>query len=102
MQLDPVRDRVVHVDFHEIPLDRKIQTVVTVHLEGIPHGVEMGGVLSQPSHEVQISVLPTAIPESILVDMSDSRSALRCGWPTCPCSRASSFSTTPMGQCSRP
>ena len=45
MQLDPVRDRVVHVDFHEIPLDRKIQTVVAVHLEGIPHGVEMGGVL---------------------------------------------------------
>ncbi len=71
MQLDPVRDRVVHVDFHEIPLDRKIQTVVAVHLEGIPHGVEMGGVLSQPSHEVQISVLPTAIPESILVDVSE-------------------------------
>lgn len=71
MQLDPVRDRVVHVDFHEIPLDRKIQTVVAVHLEGIPHGVEMGGVLSQPSHEVQISVLPTAIPESISVDVSE-------------------------------
>jgi large subunit ribosomal protein L25 len=71
MQLDPVRDSVIHVDFHEIPLDRKIQTVVTVHLEGIPHGVEMGGALSQPSHELRVSVLPTAIPESITVDISE-------------------------------
>jgi large subunit ribosomal protein L25 len=71
MQLDPVRDSVMHVDFHEIPLDRKIQTVVAVHLEGTPHGVEMGGALSQPAHELRVSVLPTAIPESITVDISE-------------------------------
>jgi large subunit ribosomal protein L25 len=71
MQLDPVRDTVMHVDLHEIRLDRKLQTVVAVHLEGVPHGVGMGGVLSQPQHEVQISVLPTAIPEVIMVDVSE-------------------------------
>lgn len=70
IQVDPVRDRVVHIDFHEIPLDQKIATVVPVHLEGSPAGVNMGGVLSQPTHEVNISVLPTAIPESLSADVS--------------------------------
>ena len=31
----------------------------------------MGGVLSQPTHELNISVLPTAIPEQIVVDVSE-------------------------------
>ena len=42
MQLDPVRDRVIHIDFHEVRLDQPINTVVRVHIEGIPHGVEHG------------------------------------------------------------
>jgi len=71
MQLDPVRDRVIHIDFHEVRLDQPINTVVRVHIEGTPSGVNMGGVLSQPTHELNISVLPTAIPEQITVDVSD-------------------------------
>src|SRR5438045_570804 len=70
MQLDPVRDRVIHIDFHEVRLDQPINTVVRVVLEGTPAGVGMGGVLSQPTHELHISVLPTAIPEEIAVDVS--------------------------------
>jgi len=54
-----------------VRLDKPINTVVRVHIEGIPHGVEMGGVLSQPTHELNISVLPTAIPEQIVVDVSE-------------------------------
>jgi len=70
LQLDPVRDRVIHVDLHEIRMDQPIQTVVSLHLEGQPHGVTMGGVLNQPTHEVNIEVLPTQIPESLTVDIS--------------------------------
>jgi large subunit ribosomal protein L25 len=71
LQLDPVRDRVIHIDLHEIPLDQKIDTVVLVHLEGEPQGVGMGGVLSQPTHELRISVLPTEIPEVLHADVSE-------------------------------
>ena len=71
LQLDPVRDRVIHVDFNEVRLDQPIQTVVVVHLHGTPHGVTMGGVLSAPTHELNISVLPTNIPESIEIDVSE-------------------------------
>jgi large subunit ribosomal protein L25 len=70
LQLDPVRDRVMHVDFNEVRLDQPIQTVVLVHIEGTPHGVTMGGVLSQPTHELNILTLPTNIPESLTVDVS--------------------------------
>ena len=49
MQLDPVRDRVIHIDFHEVRLDQPINTVVRVHIEGIPHGVEHGR-RAQPAH----------------------------------------------------
>jgi large subunit ribosomal protein L25 len=70
MQVDAVRDRVVHIDFHEIPLDQKISTVVPVQLLGQPEGVNMGGVLSQPTHQLNVSVLPTEIPELIEVDVS--------------------------------
>lgn len=70
LQVDPVRDRILHIDFHEVRMDQPINTVVVVHLEGTPHGVEMGGVLSQPVHELNISVLPTQIPEGLTVDVS--------------------------------
>ena len=70
LQLDPVRDLAIHVDFQQVRLDQAIHTVVIVHLEGTPAGVNMGGVLSQPLHELNIEVLPTAVPEQIVVDVS--------------------------------
>ncbi len=69
-QLDAVRDRVIHVDLHEIRLDQKINTSITVHLEGHAEGVNMGGALSQPTHEVHVEALPADLVESITVDVS--------------------------------
>jgi large subunit ribosomal protein L25 len=70
LQLDPVKDRVLHVDFNEVRLDQPIQTPVAVHLTGTPHGVTIGGVLSQPVHELTITALPGDIPDEITVDVS--------------------------------
>ena len=71
-QLDPVRDELIHIDLLEVRLDKKIQTQVGVHLEGIEEapGVKEGGVLEQVSHQLNIEALPTAIPEVINVDVS--------------------------------
>jgi large subunit ribosomal protein L25 len=69
-QLDPVRDRVIHVDLHEIRLDQKISTSIPVHLEGHAEGVNMGGALSQPTHEVHVEALPADLVEVITVDVS--------------------------------
>jgi large subunit ribosomal protein L25 len=70
MQLDPVRDRIVHLDLHEIRLDQKIQTVIPVHLEGHAEGVNMGGALNQPAHELHVEALPGDLVDFITVDVS--------------------------------
>jgi large subunit ribosomal protein L25 len=70
-QLDPVRDRVIHVDLHEIRLDQKINTAIPVHLEGHAEGVNMGGALSQPTHEVHVEALPADLIDAIMVDVSE-------------------------------
>ena len=71
MQLDPVRDRVIHIDLHEIRLDQKINTAIRVNLEGHAEGVNMGGALSQPTHELRVEALPAELVDAITVDVSE-------------------------------
>ena len=71
-QLHPVRDEVMHIDLLEVRLDEKIQTTVGVQVEGVEEapGVKEGGVLEHVTHQLNIEALPTAIPDSIVVDVS--------------------------------
>jgi large subunit ribosomal protein L25 len=71
-QNHPVRDEVMHVDFLEVRLDEKIHATVTIDLEGAEEspGVKEGGVLDQPTREVNIEALPTDIPENIVINVS--------------------------------
>ena len=71
-QRDPVRGDLVHLDLQEVKLDVEIEADVSIELLGIEEapGVKEGGVLEHVTHQVTISALPTAIPESIPVDVS--------------------------------
>jgi large subunit ribosomal protein L25 len=71
-QRDPVRGNLIHLDLQEVKLDEEIQADVTIELLGTEEapGVKEGGVLEHVTHQVTISALPTAIPESIPVDVS--------------------------------
>src|SRR3954471_19555379 len=71
-QQHPVRGDLLHIDFLQVRLDEKIQTTVPLHAEGGDEapGVKEGGVLELPTHELNIEALPTAIPDSITVDVS--------------------------------
>jgi large subunit ribosomal protein L25 len=69
-QLDPVRDWLVHIDLLEISMDELIVATVAVHLDGEPPGVKDGGVLEQPTHEIEVEALPGNLPPEILVDVS--------------------------------
>src|SRR5436190_20638877 len=72
MQQHPVRGELMHIDFLQVRLDEKIQTTVPLHAEGGEEapGVKEGGVLELPTHQLNIECLPTAIPDSITVDVS--------------------------------
>jgi len=69
-QLDPIRSSLVHVDLHEVRLDRPIQAQVAVELLGEAAGVKLGGLLSQILREVTVEALPMAIPERFELDVS--------------------------------
>ncbi|WP_027717171.1 50S ribosomal protein L25/general stress protein Ctc [Desulfovirgula thermocuniculi] len=70
MQHDPLTGRLIHVDFHQISLTEEVTTTVPVELVGEPVGIKKGGILQHQLREVEISCLPTAIPEAITVDVS--------------------------------
>ncbi len=71
-QVHPVRGDLVHIDLLQVRLDEKIQSTVTLELEGIEEapGVKEGGVLEHVTREVAIEALPTSIPDRISVDVS--------------------------------
>jgi large subunit ribosomal protein L25 len=71
-QRDPVRGSLLHLDLQEVRLDEEIQAEVAIELLGSEEapGVKEGGVLEHVTHQITISALPTAIPESIPVDVS--------------------------------
>lgn len=71
-QRHPVRGNLIHLDLLEVELDTEIQADVAIELLGVEDapGVKEGGVLEHVTHEITISALPTAIPESIGADVS--------------------------------
>ncbi len=72
IQQHPLSGDVLHVDFHEISLTEEIKVAVPIVSKGEAVGVKMdGGVLDHSLWELQISCLPTEIPDRIEVDVTD-------------------------------
>lgn len=70
IQLDPVTDRPIHVDFQGIRADEEITIEVPVILVGgIPQGVKDGGMLQHIIHKLKISSLPKNIPQHIEINV---------------------------------
>jgi large subunit ribosomal protein L25 len=68
----PVRGQVTHVDFLRVDLTQTTTAVVPIELTGVEEapGVINRGVLDHQLREVTISALPSAIPESLVIDVS--------------------------------
>jgi large subunit ribosomal protein L25 len=69
-QQHPLRGEIMHVDLQEVRLDQPIHATVTLDLVGDSPGVREGGVLSQPSREVNVEALPMEVPDRIELDVS--------------------------------
>lgn len=72
IQLDPVTDRPVHIDFMRVTKGVRIAVNVPIHYinEEESEGLKLGGVLNVVRHDVELLVSPEAIPEFIEVDMA--------------------------------
>ena len=72
-QLDPVRDRPLHVDFLRLKAGQKIAVEIPIHVVGQDNsiGVKAGGAVNVVRHAVALSVAADAIPEGVEVDVSE-------------------------------
>ncbi|TXC85005.1 50S ribosomal protein L25/general stress protein Ctc [Metabacillus litoralis] len=71
MQTDPLKNELVHADFHIVDMQSEVEVEVPIHLNGEAQGVKDGGVLQQPLHELTIAAKPGKIPQTIDVDISN-------------------------------
>ncbi|MDJ0942702.1 MAG: 50S ribosomal protein L25/general stress protein Ctc [Kiloniellales bacterium] len=72
VQLDPVSDRTVHVDFLRVAQDTEVTVNVPVNFmndEESP-GLKRGGVLNIVRHEIEFSCRADAIPQQIDLDLT--------------------------------
>ena len=71
IQTHPRRLGPIHVDFYKVNLQEKIEVEVPVHLVGESAPVKQGdGDILQPMHAIRVDVLPSEIPESFEVDIT--------------------------------
>lgn len=71
LQRDPIKDSLIHADFMEISLEKKIRVKIPIHLKGEPVGVKLkGGHLEHILREVEVEGLPAMMPDHILLDVS--------------------------------
>ena len=74
LQYDPVRDTLVHIDFQAVRMDEQISVEVPIHVIGEAAGVrDQSGVLALLLRAVEVSCLPSLIPDRIDVDVSSLR-----------------------------
>lgn len=72
VQVDPVREATLHVDFYQVNLNEKVAVWVPIELIGDePEVVHSGeAVVIQPMSEVEAEALPAELPEKLIVDIS--------------------------------
>jgi large subunit ribosomal protein L25 len=71
-QYEPIKGKLIHIDFKRIALDKPIRVEVPIQLTGTAIGVKTaGGILDQMLREVEIECLPGDIPSAISVDVSN-------------------------------
>lgn len=70
IQKDPVTEKVIHIDFHEVSMNEKIEIEATIHFNGKAEGVKLGGILEPIMRHILIKGFPKDIIDTINVDVS--------------------------------
>jgi len=72
VQTNPANDELLHLDLILIAMDKEIRVTVPFILTGEAVGVKAeGGFVDFVTREIELECLPRAIPEHIMVDISD-------------------------------
>tara|TARA_Y100001970_G_scaffold287836_1_gene413489 strand:- start:352 stop:1047 length:696 start_codon:yes stop_codon:yes gene_type:complete len=72
VQYHPVTDDIIHIDLYGVDMNKPISIKIPIHFIGTAVGVQSeGGVLITSLNELEISCLPSDIPENIELDISN-------------------------------
>lgn len=71
VQLHPVTDKILHVDFRQVDLKEKLEADIPLELIGESPAVkEFSANIIQLINEIRVEALPTDLPEKIEIDIS--------------------------------
>lgn len=70
VQLDPLNNKPMHVDFYAVDMEKPVETGVPLVFIGEPPAQKKGGILVKVMHEVEIKALPKDLISEIKVDVS--------------------------------
>jgi large subunit ribosomal protein L25 len=72
VQHSPVGGDILHVDFHAVSMDEKVEADVPLEPTGTANGVKnFGGLLEQSLRALAVECLPRDLPDVITVDVSE-------------------------------
>src|SRR5919109_3371367 len=71
LQRDPLKETLLHADLYRISMDVEITVSVPIVLQGMSREVsDVGGVIDQLLHEIEIQCLPGLIPHELTIDVA--------------------------------
>ncbi|PLX79650.1 MAG: 50S ribosomal protein L25 [Desulfuromonas sp.] len=71
MQVEAIRRNPIHADFHAIDMKQDVTVMVPVSVVGKSEGEKLGGGLEIVRHELEVVCLPTNIPASFEIDVTE-------------------------------
>ncbi|MGV3488442.1 MAG: 50S ribosomal protein L25/general stress protein Ctc [Tuberibacillus sp.] len=71
IQFDPLKREFVHLDFFEVDMDQKMDVGVPIHFIGEDEAAKAGAVVQHHLNELTVKTLPSEIPSSIELDVSE-------------------------------
>jgi large subunit ribosomal protein L25 len=70
IQVHPVSDKILHLDFYELHDDKEVTMEVPVKVTGVSPGVLLGGVLRLNQRRLKVKALPKDLPDFIEANIS--------------------------------
>lgn len=70
VSFDPVTDRMDHVDFYAVDMNKEVEAEVPVHFEGESAAVKEGGILVTALDAITVRCLPSNLPHDFKVELS--------------------------------
>ena len=71
LQRDPLKETLLHADLYRISMDVEITVSVPIVLQGMSREVsDVGGMINQLLHEIEIQCLPSLIPHELTIDVA--------------------------------